>query len=75
MDNFKVLAIECSAEMEQLVTILNNNGYEVNVKPVYETKEDLQAQQRYISRHVRPRVKYYQVEIMGIVEKPVYVED
>lgn len=75
MDNFKVLKIDCREETEQLVTILANNGYKVNVEPVYETEEDLKSEGRYISRHVRPRIKHCTVEIVGIVEKPVYCGD
>ena len=75
MDNFKVLKIDCPGEMGELVRILTNNGYEVNVKSVYETKEDLEAMGIRSYRRMKPNIKYHEVEIVGLIEKPVYTPD
>lgn len=74
-NNFKVMEIENPGEMSDLTCILANNGYKVQVTPVYETEETLKASGRRPFRHMRPQINHYAVELVGKVEKPVYKED
>lgn len=74
-NNFKVMKIEEARDLMELMPILTNNGYKVQVTPVYETAEDLKANGRRVHRFMKPCIKYYEVEIVGVVEKPVYEEE
>lgn len=70
--NVPMLEIEMQDEMEHLVAILSNNGYEVQVTPVYETLEELKATGCRTYNRMRPRIKYYSIKILGFIEKPKY---
>lgn len=73
INEIKELQIEFPEDMEGLVRILANNGYEVGVSPVYETKEDLKDRYpNYKPISIIPRIKHYAVKICGKLNKPVY---
>lgn len=73
-NEFATLKICQRDGVEQLVTILTENGYKVQVTPVYETQEEASnrlARQSFISH---PRITHSLVEIVDVVEKPVYTD-
>lgn len=67
-----VLEITNYEDMQQIVGILTNNSYEVQVTPVYETQEGLESRGVRLYRGQTPRVKYCLVKILGFIEKPEY---
>lgn len=70
------LEIEYPESMQILVGVLNDNGYEVQTKPIYETKEDIDSRFKYARpSNIKPRIKGYCVKITGKIDKPVYTED
>lgn len=73
-NEFAVMEINTREGVEQLVTVLTENGYKVVVTPVYETPEELKdrgVRPHYVSH---PRITHSLVKIIGKVTKPKYTE-
>ena len=77
-NNIKAIEIkyENHHDLQALTDILVNNNYKIQVSPVYETEEQIKTRaprSRYAMK--TPRIDRFAVELIGRVEKPVYVKE
>lgn len=70
--NIPMLEIWNQEDMCCLVNTLSNNGYEVQVTPIYVTQEDIDNKGYRSYRNNNLRIKYYSVKILGFITPPNY---